>query len=64
MYYKMHIWFFKKVLIILKQSTKQANFWLGMQYPLIKWQVKEKISIIVVLVNVDLKIVIFYTAQK
>ena len=31
----MHQLFFKKVLIILRYSTKHANFWLGVQYPLI-----------------------------
>ena len=34
--YKMHtcISFFKKVLIILRQNTKHANFWLGVHYPI------------------------------
>ena len=33
-YFKMHILFFKKVLIILRYNTKHANFWLGVQCPL------------------------------
>ena len=33
-YYKMHHITFQKVLIILRQSTKHAHFWLGVQYPL------------------------------
>ena len=32
--YKMHISFFKKVLIILRYSTKHANIWLGLQFSL------------------------------
>ena len=30
----MHISYFKKMLIILRWSTKHAIFWLGVQYPL------------------------------
>ena len=33
-YYKMHISFFKKVLIILRWGTTHAYFWLGVHYPL------------------------------
>ena len=29
----MHILVFTKMLIILRLSTKHANFWLGVQYP-------------------------------
>ena len=32
----MHVSFFKYVLIILRQSTKHAIFWLGVQFPLNK----------------------------
>ena len=33
-YYKMHILFFKKVLLILRQCTKHANFWSRVSSPL------------------------------
>ena len=33
-YFKMHILFLIKVLMILRDSTKHANFWLGVQFPL------------------------------
>ena len=33
-YCKMHTPFFKKVLIILRYSTKHDNFWLRVQFPL------------------------------
>ena len=33
-YYKVYVIFFKKVLVILRQSTKHVNFWLGVQFPL------------------------------
>ena len=36
-HHKMHISFFKKVLIILRYSTKHANIWLGVQCPLKVW---------------------------
>ena len=32
-YYKIHTLFFKKVLIILRYSTKHANFWVGCAVP-------------------------------
>ena len=33
-YYKLQILLFRKMLTILRQSKKHANFWLGVQFPL------------------------------